>query len=208
MPSYISIGEEYVSKLSLPDRVKGKQFSSGPKAGKVQDGLFADEVLTLKGQYTDRYIPAAERKLGFNQSCPPCRDEFSLVISTEQARVRYKKELSKQRALENGDIFADAGNDLTENESPKQKVCLFDILEQAKGDATFCPRCKRDVHHCIHQSISLKASSVPVQSLHTTSQQIGMGAVTSRLEPQGSSQYARRPIVHESFFRRTGVMNG
>lgn len=184
--SYISIGDDYMKKMTPDPRYRSKQFQTSPAkrglagARGANGTLFEPKFLMyLEGeQYTtqNRYNvdienPKAERtrKLGFLSTDHCKRDEFTNTFRTEQWRESLSKE---QRFISKNTSQFYRSLPKVQKEDPRMATMLRKMMTSSAqiGSHDF--------------GINAKRGLPPIGSTHA---------------------YARKPIVRSSFYRRTGV---
>ena len=101
----------------VPDhsRFRGKQLTvTSPKRGSAPDALFADEVQTLRGPYSDveppRYLvtqPRKERKMGFGSGDARKRDAImnTMVAQIMTDSIRKVRCPTQRKSVEGGILF-------------------------------------------------------------------------------------------------------
>lgn len=225
--SYISIGDGYVKKNNTDPRLLGKQFSQffptqGIAGARPNNSLFDREHKWLFGgeKYIDRtrYIqtqPPADRKKGFLSSDARRRDEFTLDIETEKWRERIKTEMGfaeqfakwKEEQLTEEDKkkyeeIALAGKAKRWTHGPD---FLFDLGKEATGGVTpYEMKDARDTWYSKHR-VKAEQDGVP----HTGGVALSSHACGDNLKGYSSwakPEFARQPIIRDSFFRSTGVL--
>ena len=184
--SYISIGDDYMKKMTPDPRYRGKQLQTKPAAAGVsgartQATLFEPKFLMhLAGEKyvtANRYNVDFENvkaprtnKLGFLSTDHCKRDEFTNTFRTEQWRQTLHKEAVFTR---------------------KASANMYGALPKMTRED---PRVTK-----------------MLRKMMTSSAQIGahdFGLKKRALPPIGvqtTTPFARKPIVRSSFYRRTGV---
>jgi len=225
--SFITIGDNYGKKSDPDPRLLGKQFSHEyPKQGiagaRPNNSLFEREHKWLYGgeKYIDRtrYIqtqPPADRKKGFYSSDASRRDEFTLDIETEKWRERIRTEMMFS------DRFAKRQEEeLTDEERAKFAAIeaegkaprwthgpafLFDLGKEATGGTTpYEMKDARDTWYSKH-----RVKSEDNGERHTGGVMLSSHACGDNLKGYSDwskPEFARQPIIRDSFFRSTGVL--
>ncbi|KAK9824217.1 hypothetical protein WJX72_008614 [[Myrmecia] bisecta] len=214
--SYIGIGnkdkpEPFVHKLPERDGFKGKQMVTvTTKTGRTPDTFFEKKHLYVSegAPYLDRlkYQDTQKvKKKGFCTSDYSRRDEFSMTFRTEQYRQLLKQEDKfAKRALE---MLSTADKDgtttyLTASLQPAQEhqdedpVFLYDLVYE-----------KEDNHKSGASKVSRDTKN-PTMLSHE--RKFGKYRTTTRIahtapEEFSKPEYARRPLIRDTFYRRTNV---
>jgi len=225
--SYTSIGDQYGKKGDSDPRLKGKQFShffptQGIAGARPNNSMFDREHKWLYGgeKYIDRTMylktqPPDQRKKGFYSSDAHRRDEFTLDIETEKWRERIGKEMAfaehfAKRAEEN----------LTDEEKEKFREIeargkerrwthgpeyLFDLGKEATGGTT--PYEMKDSRETWYSKWRMKKEDNG--TIYKGGVLLSSDAVGDNLKGYSDwtkPEFARQPIIRDSFFRSTGVL--
>eukprot|EP01018_Ginkgo_biloba_P002397 Gb_21373 [translate_table: standard] len=218
--SYITLGTkedpfEYGKKQEVRSSERGKQFMTNPgKIGKSPDVLFekawpwvADgDAFVDQSRYVDKQ---PERFKGFLDSDFSKRDEFSNTFRTEQYREHLKNETkhAKKMMLAKAEQMAKlkekydlAAPRQTRYAGPKY---LYDIGKTAVTE--HCMKCHKETFYCPHR-IAYGTSNPTLEkdtgNLKTMSEEVGS---TAKQFNYSKSEYARKPIVQDTFFRKQNV---
>jgi len=227
--SYITIGDTYAKKADPDPRLKGKQFSADfPKAGmagaRPNNSMFDREHKWLYGgeKYIDRttYLktqPPADRKKGFYSSDASRRDEFTLDIETEKYRERISTEMmfaerfAKRREEELTDEeraeMARLASQGTERRWTHGPEYLFDLGKEATGGVTpYEMKDSRDTWYSKHRVKAEDGGTPNTGGIVLSSHAYGdnLKGYNEWTKPE----FARQPIIRDSFFRSTGVLRG
>merc|ERR1719198_2554388 len=227
--SYITIGDGYGKKTDSDPRLLGKQFShffptQGIAGARPNNSLFEREHKWLYGgeKYVDRTMylktqPPADRKKGFYSSDASRRDEFTLDIETEKWRERIRTEM----------MFADRfakrqEEELTDEERERYRQIeeagkaprwthgpefLFDLGKEATGGTTpYEMKDARDTWYSKHRVKSEDGGKRHTGGIVLSSHACGDNLKGYNEWPK--PQFARQPIIRDSFFRSTGVLRG
>jgi len=225
--TYITIGDQYGKKSDPDPRLQGKQFAADfPKAGmagaRPNNSMFDREHKWLYGgeKYIDRtmYIktqPPADRKKGFYSSDASRRDEFTLDIETEKYRERIATEMmfaerfAKRREAELSDEeraemerLAASGTERRWTHGPE---FLFDLGKEATGGVTpYEIKDSRDTSYSKHRVKSEDGGAPNTGGIVLSSHAVGdnLKGYNEWTKPE----FARQPIIRDSFFRSTGVL--
>jgi len=225
--SYITIGDQYGKASDKDPRLQGKQFSvefpkAGIAGGRPINSMFDREHKWLYGgeKYIDRtmYIktqPPADRKKGFCSSDASRRDEFTLDIETEKWRERIRTEMmfserfAKRAEEEMTDEqrakfkeLEEAGTEPRWTHGPK---FLFDLGKEATGGVT--PYEMKDARDTWYSKHRIKTEDDGVRN--TGGIVLSSHAVGDNLigySDWSKPEFARQPIIRDSFFRSTGVL--
>eukprot|EP00735_Rhodelphis_limneticus_P005510 TRINITY_DN17381_c0_g1::TRINITY_DN17381_c0_g1_i1::g.17992::m.17992 TRINITY_DN17381_c0_g1::TRINITY_DN17381_c0_g1_i1::g.17992 ORF type:complete len:275 (+),score=33.62,DUF4586/PF15239.1/7.6e-07 TRINITY_DN17381_c0_g1_i1:54-878(+) len=223
------------TKKGVSDRYKGKQFlTKPPKEGLsgscMMDALFQKQFLMLfdKAPFQDPKVfnANAERKLGFLSSVPHQRDEFSNTIRTEQWRATLHREDEIRKKYPVPEYHARPKSD----EGPKLSEVLgvpkhtYDIISRRPEDgahttnkldnkyASWDAKSHRDRFYTQRtlrgDPDSIKPDSFPSKlrrKCKLSSSSYGSTAWESTKTYQ-PSEYVRRPIIADSFYRDSGVL--
>mmetsp|Transcript_44259 Transcript_44259/g.88437 ORF Transcript_44259/g.88437 Transcript_44259/m.88437 type:complete len:249 (-) Transcript_44259:503-1249(-) len=225
--SFITVGDNYVKKSEPDPRLLGKQFShffptQGIAGARPNNSLFEREHKWLYGgeKYIDRtkYIqtqPPADRKKGFYSSDASRRDEFTLDIETEKYRERIRTEM----------MFADRfakrqEEELTDEERAKFAAIeaegkakrwthgpdyLFDLGKEATGGTTpYEMKDSRDTWYSKHRVKSEDDGKPYTGGVMLSSHACGDNL--KGFSDWSKPEFARQPIIRDSFFRSTGVL--
>lgn len=225
--SYISIGDNYGKKADSDPRLLGKQFShffptQGIAGARPNNSMFSREHQWLYGgeKYIDRtrYIqtqPPDTRKKGFYSSDASRRDEFTLDIETEKWRERIKTEMMfaekfaqraeadltdemKQKMLE----LEQRGKEARWTHGPKY---LFDLGKEATGGTTpYEMKDARDTWYSKHRVKSIDGGVPNTGGVLLSSHAVGDNLIG--YSDWAKPEFARQPIIRDSFFRSTGVL--
>jgi len=227
--SYITIGDQYGKKSDADPRLQGKQFSADfPKAGvagaRPNNSMFDREHKWLYGgeKYIDKtqYIklqPPADRKKGFYSSDASRRDEFTLDIETQKYRERISTEMqfaerfAKRReeelTPEEREELERLANQTVERRWTHGPEFLFDLGKEATGGTTpYEMKDSRDTWYSKHR---IKTEDNGVR--HTGGIMLSSHACGDNLKGYNEwtkPEFARQPIIRDSFFRSTGVLRG
>lgn len=214
--SYITFGttdkpEEYIKKNQERAAFKGKQFGYAPPKEGVAGAATNDVYLEKKHNWIsdgDKYVDkirysdsknTSVKSKGFLTSDFSKRDEFSNVIRTEQYREQLKQEdkfAKKGLAQLTGGMETMTVAETTA--SPREDGPLLYDLVFEKEDPTFkgSSRTHRDTKNPTQLSHERKLGST------VTSQTVSFQAPTEFHK----AEYARRPIVKDTFYRETNVL--
>ena len=172
---------------------------------------YIDRTMYIKTQ------PPADRKKGFYSSDASRRDEFTLDIETEKWRERISTEMqfaerfAKRREEELTDEeraelerLAKAGTERRWTHGPEY---LFDLGKEATGGTTpYEMKDARDTWYSKHRVMKLdngqRHTGGIVLSSHAT------GDNLKGYNEWAKPEFARQPIIRDSFFRSTGVLRG
>jgi hypothetical protein len=230
--SYISIGDNYGKKADSDPRLLGKQFShffptSGIAGARPNNSMFDREHKWLYGgeKYVDRTMylktqPPDTRKKGFYSSDARRRDEFTLDIETEKWRERIRKEMAfaehfaKRAEAELTDEekarFAELeamGKEARWTHGPE---FLFDLGKEATGGTTpYEMKDARDTWYSMHRVKANGPNDLITPLQHTGGVMLSSHAYGENLKGYADwakPEYARQPIIRDSFFRSTGVL--
>lgn len=212
--SYITFGtadkpEEYVKKNADRSVFKGKQFGYMPgkegMAGAATNDVYFEKKhnwISDGDKYVDklRYKDAQgdAKKRGFLTSDFSKRDEFSNTIRTEQYREQLKSEGKySQKALsalaQSAPSFEETATSPAEDDGPQ----LYDrVFEKEDPNFKGASRTHRDTQN-------------PTNLSHD--RRLGNGMTSMRLSYQAptefqKSEYARKPLVKDTFYRQTNVL--
>jgi hypothetical protein len=182
----------------------------------------APPSLLARGRYIDRtqYLklqPPADRKKGFYSSDASRRDEFTLDIETQKWRERISTEMqfaerfAKRREEEMTDEEREELERLaklgTERRWTHGPEFLFDLGKEATGGTTpYEMRDSRDTWYSKHR---IKTEDNGVR--HTGGIMLSSHACGDNLKGYNEwtkPEFARQPIIRDSFFRSTGVLRG
>ena len=217
--SYISIGDPYAKKSQSDDRMKGRQFiSQYPKrglGGAAEKACYFDRQfpsLFIGEKYVDRTMylktqPPDTRKNGFGSSDAKRRDEFSNDVEVNKWRERIKNEMefvSRFASQHAGDEEEAAPMEKRWTHGPEFS---FDVGKETAGGVT--PYQMKDERDTWYSKERLKEfrDGVPF----TGSVKLSSYAVGDNLQGYSAwskPEFARQPIIRDSFFRSTGVMRG
>jgi hypothetical protein len=110
---HLTHARSFIAAVPVRSTFKGKQFASYvPKQPRAaQEGLFKKlEYAAHPYEDSNGYLakfPLADRKSGFYSHMPPCRDQFSKTLTTQQYRESIKREnIIADAALEAADAAA------------------------------------------------------------------------------------------------------
>jgi len=225
--SFITVGDNYIKKAEPDPRLLGKQFShffptQGIAGARPNNSLFEREHKWLYGgeKYIDRtrYIqtqPPADRKKGFYSSDASRRDEFTLDIETEKWRERIRtemmfadrfakrqeEELTDEERKRFAEIEAE-GKATRWTHGPK---FLFDLGKEATGGTTpYEMKDARDTWYSKHR-VQTEDDGAP----HLGGVMLSSHACGDNLKGYSDwskPEFARQPIIRDSFFRSTGVL--
>lgn len=206
--SYITIGTKeqplpYGEKAAHERaNFKGKQMMTQPgKQGKTSDVHFDKKHNWVSDgdEYVDRLKyreTQKEKRKGFLSGDFKRRDEYSMVFRTEQYREQLKgeEELSR-RALEaveeNEDDYDEAPA-----EEEKGKLFLFDLVyEKEDTNTTGASKIARDTKNKTHLTYEREFGS------YRTTSMIAHAAPEEFNKPT----YARKPVVRDTFYRKTNI---
>jgi len=227
--SYITINDQYGKKADQDPRLKGKQFTADfPKGGiagaRPSNSLFDREHKWLYGgeKYIDRTMylktqPPADRKKGFYSSDASRRDEFTLDIETQKWRERISTEMmfaerfAKRREEELTDEeraeFERLAAKLGEKRWTHGPDFLFDLGKEATGGTTpYEMKDARDTWYSKHRVKTLDGGQRNTGGVALSSHAVGdnLKGYNEWTKPE----FARQPIIRDSFFRSTGVLRG
>jgi len=225
--SYITIGDQYGKKSSSDPRLQGKQFSMDvPKQGfagaRPNNSMFDREHKWLYGgeKYIDRTMylktqPPETRKTGFCSSDAHRRDEFTLDVETEKWRERIRTEMAF------AEHFAKRKeSEMTEEEKAKMAEVesrgkerrwthgpkyLFDLGKEATGGVTpYEMKDARETWYSKQRIKQLDNGTPNTGGIVLSSHSVGdnLKGYSSWEKPE----FARQPIIRDSFFRSTGVL--
>lgn len=225
--SYINIGDQYGKKSQSDPRLLGKQFShffptQGIAGARPNNSMFDREHKWLYGgeKYIDRTMylktqPPDTRKKGFYSSDASRRDEFTLDIETEKWRERIRTEMmfserfAKRAEEEMTDEqrakfkeIEEAGTEPRWTHGPK---FLFDLGKEATGGVT--PYEMKDARDTWYSKHRVKTEDNGVRN--TGGIVLSSHAVGDNLigySDWTKPEFARQPIIRDSFFRSTGVL--
>ncbi|KAK9838430.1 hypothetical protein WJX84_002028 [Apatococcus fuscideae] len=212
--SYITFGdkenpEPFVWKQVDRDGYKGKQLQTNPpKTGRLPNTYFEKKHLWVSegDGYTDqtRYLDSQKTKSkGFLTSDFSRRDEFSNTTRTEQYRTLLKSEAKfAKKALERlsrvpGGIVETTTYLPPANQQPRQY--LYDLIHEDNNASDGVLDGSSKLAHDTKNPTALG----PERNLgsYRTTTSLAHGAPTEFQKPQ----FARKPVVQESFYRRTNV---
>uniref|UniRef100_A0A7S0YM86 Flagellar associated protein n=1 Tax=Polytomella parva TaxID=51329 RepID=A0A7S0YM86_9CHLO len=207
--SYITMGskekpEEYIKKIPPRSVYTGKHFATIP--GK--DGFTNEVYFEKKHNWIsdgDKYIDklrykdsGQEKKKGFLTSDFSKRDEFSNVIRTEQWREQLSQESNfASKALES--FASNAGLDTFQQATKKEEpeLLLYDLVfEKEDPNFTGASKTHRDTKNRTQLTKDRNLGSM------STTTALTYTAPTEHTKPD----YARKPIVRDTFFRRENVL--
>ncbi|KAL3141719.1 hypothetical protein ABBQ32_004402 [Trebouxia sp. C0010 RCD-2024] len=211
--SYITIGtkdqpEKFSAKAPDRDGFKGKQFkTSPPKLGRTPDTYFEKKHpwVSEGAKYTDRLKyqeTQPTHKKGFLTSDFSRRDEFSMTFRTEQYRTLLKQEDKfAKKALQllgtaaRDGTLANMTSSLTPAPDRNKGKFLFDLVYDKEADdnkeATF--KLARDTKNPTAFEKERHLGT------YRTTQSMAFAPPPEFHKPE----YARKPIVQDTFYRRT-----
>jgi len=230
--SYITIGDMYAKKADSDPRLKGKQFSQacpaqGIAGARPNNSMFDREHKWLYGgeKYVDKtsYLqsqPPDARKKGFGSSDARRRDEFTLDIETEKWRERITKEMTfaehfaaraeESMTQEERDRFRRLEEAGTEPRWTHGPEFLFDLGKEATGGTTpYEMKDARDTWYSKQRVKQHGPSDLVTPLQHTGGVALSSHAYGENLKGYADwakPEYARQPIIRDSFFRSTGVL--
>jgi len=225
--SYISIGDTYGKKAAGDARLLGKQFShEAPKEGTggklAANCLFEREYKVLYNgeKYVDRtsYLktqPLEGRKKAFGSSDAKKRDEFSNDMETSKWRERIKGEMEfaamfakraegnmSEEDLQMMAELESRGKEPRWTHGPKH---LFDLGKEATGGVTpYEMKDSRDTWYSKHRVQEMNGGTPFLGNCMLSSHAVGdnLQGYSDWAKPE----FARQPIIRDSFFRSTGVL--
>ena len=209
----------YAKKSQSDDRMKGRQFiSQYPKrglGGAAEKACYFDRQfpsLFIGEKYVDRTMylktqPPDTRKNGFGSSDAKRRDEFSNDVEVNKWRERIKNEMefvSRFASQHAGDEEEAAPMEKRWTHGPEFS---FDVGKETAGGVT--PYQMKDERDTWYSKQRLKEfqDGVPF----TGGVKLSSHAVGDNLKGYSAwskPEFARQPIIRDSFFRSTGVMRG
>jgi len=225
--SYISIGDQYGKKSQSDPRLLGKQFShffptQGIAGARPNNSMFDREHKWLYGgeKYIDRtrYLqtqPPDQRKKGFGSNDAHRRDEFTLDIETEKWRERIGTEMmfaEKFAARAEAEMSQEEKDRLTalENQGKEPRWThgpkyLFDLGKEATGGTTpYEMKDARDTWYSKHRVKSIDGGVPNTGGVLLSSHAVGDNLIG--YSDWAKPEFARQPIIRDSFFRSTGVL--
>jgi len=225
--SYVTINDAYTKKADPDPRLKDKQFAADfPKQGiagaRPSNSLFDREHKWLYGgeKYIDRthYIktqPPADRKKGFYSSDASRRDEFTLDIETEKWRERiatemmfaerFAKRREEEMTPEERQKLEELARTSMEPRWTHGPAYLFDLGKEATGGTTpYEMKDARDTWYSKHRVKTEDGGQRNCGGICLSSHAYGdnLKGFNSWEKPE----FARQPIIRDSFFRSTGVL--
>mgnify|MGYP001321392303 CR=1 FL=1 len=227
LPSYISIGDPYDKKAKATDsREKGAQFKADfPKKGVAgalpNEALFDKEHKWLYGgeKYIDRTMylttqPPDTRKLGFGSRDAYRSDEFTQDMEVQKWRERLRTEMEFAERFSQQQKDSRTAEEIEEAErlaAPPAKrwshgpARLFDVGKEATGGTTpYNPREARDKWYS-HTRVIEENDGVPHRGGYSTSS-IVVGDNLKGYSGWSKPEFARQPIIRDSFYRTTGAL--